>query len=85
MSYTRPHTGDPELDLKLAHDDYVMLLPRLLAAPTGHGFACWLDKLTLIERPSIAAYVREHWAELDQERRLWAKLRLHELQDLPVD
>ena len=85
MSYHAPNTGDPELDKKLRMEDYEMLLPRLLAASTGHGFACWLDKLALIERSSILAYVREHWDELDRERRIWAVLRLHELRDLPID
>ena len=83
MSYHAPNTGDPELDKKLRMEDYEMLLPRLLAASTGHGFAVWLDKLALIERSSILAYVREHWDELDQERRAWARARLHELRDLP--
>lgn len=85
MSYRAPNTGDPELDKKLRMEDYEMLLPRLLEAPTGHGFACWLDKLTLIERPSIVAYVREHWDVLDQERRVWIRVRLHDLRDLPID
>jgi len=78
MSYRAPDTGDPELDR-----DYVMLLPRLLSAPTPHGFACWLDKLALIDREAVTGYVRDHWAELDPERRLWAKLRLRGVQDLP--
>ena len=61
MSYTRPNTGDPELDRQLAHEDFVMLLPRLQAADTDLGFAVWLDKLALIERDAIIAYLREHW------------------------
>ena len=85
MSYRAPNTGDPELDKKLRTEDYVMLLPKLLAAPTPHGFACSLDKLVLIDQEAIIPYVREHWPELDRERRLWAKLRLRAFRDLPTD
>ena len=45
MSYRRPDTGDPELDRKLAAEDFEMLFPRLLTATTDQGFAVWLDKL----------------------------------------
>ena len=47
MSYRRPDTGDPELDRKLAAEDFEMLFPRLLTATTDQGFAVWLDKLVL--------------------------------------
>lgn len=85
MSYRAPNTGDPELDKKLRREDYEMLLHNLLEAPTDHGFACWLDKLVLIDQEAIVPYVREHWGELDHERRLWAKLRLNDFRDLPTD
>ena len=85
MSYPAPNTGDPELDRQWRRADYEMLLPRLLSAPTSHGFACWLDKLVLIDKEAITTYVRDHWGELDRERRMWAKLRLNAFRDLPID
>lgn len=85
MSYRYPNTGDPELDRKLAAEDYDMLFPRLQAADTEQGFAVWLDKLALIDRNRIVAHLREQWDSLDHMRRLCAKLRLKELRDLPLD
>ena len=55
MSYRRPDTGNPELDRKLAAEDFEMLFPRLLEASTDQGFAVWLDKLVLIDKDRITA------------------------------
>ena len=85
MSYHAPNTGDPELDRQLAHEDFVMLLPRLQAADTDLGFAVWLDKLALIERDAIIAYLREHWDTLNRTQRMIARVHLHELRSEPVD
>lgn len=84
MSYKAPDTGDPELDKALRKEDYDMLLHWLLEVETTHAFACWLDKLVLIDKEAITAYVRDHWGELDGERRTLARLRLDGFQDLPV-
>jgi len=85
MSYKVPDTGDPELDKALRKEDYDMLLHWLLEVETAHAFACWLDKLALIDKEAVTAYVRDHWGELDAERRAWARLRLDAVRDLSVD
>ncbi len=92
MSYTRPNTGDPELDQRLADEDFDMLFPRLLEAatrdsddPDDQRFAVWLDKLALINRDRTAAWLREHWQELNRIRRIHARLRLgREMDGLPL-
>lgn len=81
MSYSRPDTGDPELDKRLIAEDFEMLLPKLQGT-TDDGFPFWLDKLALIDQDRITAYLREHWDTLTPEKRLWAIVRLRALQDL---
>lgn len=93
MSYRRPDTGDPELDRKLIAEDYDMLFPRLLEAlaqdicdaKDDQRFNVWLDKLALIDRGRVAAWLRERWPELDRVRRGCAWVRLRELRDLPIE
>lgn len=85
MSYRRPNTGDPELDKKLIAEDYDMLFPKLQNADTDFHFAIWLDKLALIDRDRIIAYLRENWDGLPRDYRIQARLRLGPLHDLPLD
>ena len=83
MSYRRPDTGNPELDRKLAAEDFEMLFPRLLEASTDQGFAVWLDKLALIDQDKITGWLRENWDALSHDRRVQACLRLRALRGLP--
>lgn len=85
MSYRRPNTGNPELDRKMIDEDFQNVLPNLLAADTEQGFAIWLDKLALIDRQAIIAYLREHWNTLPRTQKMSARIRLHELRSEPME
>lgn len=84
MSYPRPNTGDPELDRQIVERDFRMILPKLQAAETEQGFDIWLDKLALIDRQAIVAYLRERWDTLSRSQRLSARIRLRELRSDPM-
>lgn len=76
MSYRKPDTGDPRLDLRIIEQDFRMILPRLQAADTEQGFAAWLDKLASIDGDASFAYLRERWSTLTNEQKSMARLRL---------
>ena len=75
MSYRYPDTGDPELDKKLAAEDYDMLFHNLAEAvsePPGDDdmrFWVWLDKLALIDEDRVLAYMVSIWDSLSVGRR----------------
>lgn len=81
MSYRYPNTGDPELDKKLAAEDYDMLFPRLLDAirapadADDQRFNVWLDKLALIDEDRVLAYMVSIWDSLSVGRRAYMRLR----------
>ena len=89
MSYHAPNTGDPELDKQLRAEDYDMLFPRLLEARESgveQRFNVWLDKLTLIDKERVTAWLRAEWDSLDHFQRVAARIRLGRcLADLPLD
>ena len=81
MSYRYPDTGDPELDKKLAAEDYDMLFHNLAEAasePPGDDdmrFWVWLDKLALIDEDRVLAYMVSIWDSLSVGRRAYMRLR----------